>query len=373
MVSPEFFTALDIVGCRVRKERDRPFGGIQLVLLGDFMQLPPIDKDFEERKKKDPSLKRPALFNSKAWGKCVEKTFLLTQVHRQKNIVFVELLNRVRMGLMTPEDEKVLRSRSNARLLQNGILPTRIYTHKSNVENENYIHLNKLKGEERTYNSKDTGPDEYAMKALQKNCLAPTALRLKVDAQVMLLKNLAPPLLVNGSRGRVVGFQAVEGSADKKEYPIVEFENGLTRTIGTDEWVTKKAEVVRARRTQVPLCLAWALTVHKCQGMTLDKATLDISRCFAPGQGYVGLSRCSTLEGLSLLGFNPKNIKADEVALRYYAQLGDECAKSIVEKMPATPPTPPMEAPEPVQKKPRIHEFFKKDPAPKKNWWDGRI
>jgi len=368
MVSPAFFTALDLVGRRVRKQRDVPFGGIQLVVLGDFLQLPPIDKDFEDRKRKDPSLKRNALFSCKAWEKCIQRTFLLTIVHRQKNMEFVHLLNRVRMGTLTPEDGHMLRKRVNARLSNNGILPTRIYTHKSNVENENYIHLNKLTGKEYTYDARDTGPDEYALRTLQKNCLAPATLKLKVDAQVMLLKNMEPPLLVNGSRGRVVAFKRIEAQPEEKEYPVIEFENGEVRTIGPDEWVTKQADVVRARRNQVPLCLAWALTVHKCQGMTLDKVTLDISRCFAPGQAYVGLSRCSTLEGLSLLGFNPKNLKADPDALEFYARLGDTNAKAITQA-------------EPEAKKARIDPPVSavaattatKTKAPVRHWWEGRI
>lgn len=333
MVTPEYFTALNSIGKRIRNKPNLPFGGIQIIVLGDFMQLPYIDSKYADKRKKDPSLpvNPPSLFDCKAWKETFKKIVLLTKVQRQQNQEFVELLQRARMGELTDEDDTVLILRMGATFPDNGIKATHIYTHKANVEAENNSNLAKLDGEVHTFLAEDGGSNEYAVKGLQNNCMAPTNLKLKLDAQVMLVKNIQPPHLVNGSRGRVVGFRALE--AGEPEYPDVEFESGITMNMGRKLWEVKKGDVKQAFRNQVPLCLAWAITVHKCQGMSIDKACLDISRCFVPGQAYTGLSRVRTLEGLSLVGYSRANIKVNPRGVEWYASLGDVNAQRKDEEL----------------------------------------
>jgi ATP-dependent DNA helicase PIF1 len=337
MIDGTFLAALDKVGRALRKCKNKPFGGMQVILIGDFLQLPPVSKRGE------PPV-RP-LFESLAWKQLVQQTILLKTVHRQKNDDFVGLLQRARMGAINDADDALLRSRIHAPLEDNGILPTRIYTHNVNVQHENDKQLAALQGPESVFTSKDEGSDKFALEALQKSCLAPAVLKLKLHAQVLLLKNLMPPHLVNGSRGVIVGF-------DEDTFPIVQFDNGIRMTIGQDEWSTKQGENVLASRKQVPLCLAWAITIHKCQGMTLDKACIDISKCFEPGQAYVALSRCTSLDGISLLGYDRSKIMANPDIVEFYAKLGDALAKA------APPPPPPVT--EPAQKKAKTHT----------HWWE---
>lgn len=324
MISPEFFSLLDQVGKRVRKVPDKPFGGIQVIVTGDFLQLPPVNKD--------STASAGMLFDCKAWKDCMELSILLTKVHRQKNIDDIELLQHVRLGSITDADDATLRARMNAKLTDNGILPTRVYTHNRDVQSENNLELAKLKGPSEKFGAHDSGSDKFALDSLKKSCLAPDVLELKIGAQVMLLKNLAPPLLVNGSRGRVVGFyrELQADGTDKATQVRVEFDNGSSHLIGVDVWNVTKGYQVVATRKQIPLCLAWAITIHKCQGMTLDKMQVDISSCWEPGQAYVALSRCTALSGLSLLGYNRAKITSNPKVLEFYQKLGDVDAGAVL-------------------------------------------
>lgn len=361
MISPHFWTVLNTLGKRVRGVPQKPFGGIQVIVTGDFMQLPYIDKDYAEKRKKDPTLPSDPLplFACKSWKDTIQKTVLLSIVHRQKDDLFINLLQHVRMGQLTDEDDALLRSRIGAVLPQDGIEPTRIHTHKADVESENNRKLKELPGPEYVYDSEDEGPNLNALKVLRNNCLAPTRLVLKVGAQVMLVKNLAPPELVNGSRGVVVGFKSV--TAGQPEYPDVQFTNGSIINLGRQVWEAKKGDSIQASRSQVPLALAWALTVHKCQGMTLDKVQEDISRCFATGQAYTALSRCTSLEGITLIGYTRDCIKVDARAVEWYARLGDAQAQVKEEEMREAAER--MEAE--VEKK-KSMESKKRG----RNWWD---
>lgn len=363
MISPSHLTALDIVARQIRKRPQAPMGGIQVIAVGDFMQLPYIDRDYEERRKRDPSMPatQPALFECKAWKECFSKTYLLQQVHRQKADAHIDMLQRVRMGQETDEDDILLRMRLDAPVSCGSVEPTLVYTHKMNVEAYNTQQLARIQEEEIIYEASDKGKDKYAVENLQKNCMAPTMLRLKKGAQVMLVANLAPPLLVNGSRGVVIDFEHDIEDAKKRgeRYPLVQFANGETLLITRNVWRTQKGETLLAQRSQVPLCLAWALTVHKCQGMTLDVARLDISRCFAPGQAYVALSRCSSLDGMSLIGYNRSKITVDKRCVEFYARLGDANAQKKHEEASAV-------------KKEVLQEEPTKESEPKKRkmWWD---
>lgn len=319
MLSGTFFTTLNQVAQVMRKDR-RSFGGIQLVVTGDFFQLPPVkEKDF--------------VFESPAWKECIDVSIVLETVFRQRDdAVFIELLQNARMGFVTDKQDQMLQRRVRHPLMQSN--PTRLYTRRDGADAENKRHLDKLSGPLVCFNAtlhvqrKTSYEDKQAGETLKRNCLAPEELQLKVGAQVILLKNLNPPHLVNGSRGRVVGFEEEEGF----KYPVVEFTNGITLKVTRQVWECKNGTRLQASYKQIPLCLAWALTVHKGQGMTLDAAVLDIGECWDPGQAYVALSRCTSLEGVSLLSYNRAKIKADKKVIEFYASLGDAKAKELVNK-----------------------------------------
>lgn len=314
MVSPAFFSKLDRIGRAVRSRQEMPFGGIQLVLAGDFFQLPPVVKG------PGGANGMRFVFETDAWKQAVTTIIELTEIFRQTNSDFVSLLQRVRRGAITDEDHKTLLSRLNVKLPStNGILPTRLHTHRKSVDSDNEKALAALPGEEVSFVAVDDKIEKAAYDQLQKNCLAPANLVLKRGAQVMLLKNLNPPHLVNGSRGIVIDFIK---NKDGVTEPQVLFDNGLKIVVEKAVWkIERHKNVVVAMRTQTPLCLAWAFSVHKCQGMTIDKAEIDISGCWDPGQAYVALSRCTSLEGMRLLGYNRFAIKASDKVKEFYQSL----------------------------------------------------
>ncbi len=323
MISAGFFELLDAVGQNVRGN-SRPFGGIQLVVAGDFLQLPPVEQKAEET----------YVFESEAWRSAIDVSIELKHVFRQKNESFVQLLQSLRLGIVSDAHDELLRSRMHAKLSNdNGILPTRLYTHRNSVERENEVQLNVLAGKAFIFVAKDSG-EQYSKDMLAKNCMAPATLKLKTGAQVMLLKNLNPPHLVNGSRGRVIGFERMtfanlpedekkrsKAVFEEREYPRVRFDNGQELVLTPAAWEVERAGAVMATRAQVPLCLAWALSVHKCQGMTIDCVEVDIASSWDPGQAYVALSRCTSLDGLSLLGYKRDKIRAHQKVLEFYQSL----------------------------------------------------
>lgn len=332
MVAPHFLDVLDKVGRAVRSCPDKPFGGIQLVISGDFLQLPPVDKSAS-------SSKLRYAFEASCWREMIDACFELKTVYRQQgDLRFVELLQRVRRGVVTDDDDALLKSRmlggSDPFMMTagNGVVATKLYTHRDNVERENVARLQSLSGPSRIYMAKDSG-EEAAKSALDKGCLAPRELQLRVGAQVLLLKNLSPPFLVNGSRGCVIAFKRASPSSDSKdavkfearEYPEVRFDNGHVMIVTPERWETEQAGQVIASRIQVPLCLAWALSVHKCQGMTIEKVEVDISRAWDDGQAYVALSRCTSLNGMKLVGYDAAKIHASAKVLHFYDHLNEFC------------------------------------------------
>ena len=298
MLSTEFFVKLDLIAKRIRGNQ-RPFGGIQLVLSGDFLQLPSIDK------------KGGLLFKCSTWRECVTKTVELTQVFRQRDIKFIALLQDLRKGIVTDEHDAFLKSRMKP--METGLVkPTKLYSHRADVDQENAIQLAKLTGESKSYYAQDSGTKkEDAAKLF----MAPSCLTIKVEAQVILISNLDPPNLVNGSRGVVTGFDVVTHE------PIVQFNCGVTRVVSPIIWESKRGDDIVCRRYQVPLMLGWAMSIHKSQGMTLDLLETDIAQCWDPGQAYVALSRATSIQGLRLLGYRRECIKADPEVLQFYESI----------------------------------------------------
>ena len=334
MVSAEFWDKVDQTARYMRKT-DRPFGGLQLIVTGDFLQLPPVIKNLR------PGMKRFA-FETESWKRCFSRhQYELTHVFRQSDRDFVDVLQDVRHGRVTDRAHKALTARVGAELdCSDGIEPTQLLALRAAVSRINGVRLSQLEGETHTYKCKDTG-DARWKETLAKNAQAAAQLQLRVGAQVMLLKNLDPESgLVNGSRGVVTGFvaappgavQAALEAAEKgprfakaavsasTAYPRVRFCNGLELVITPERWNIEQDGNIKASRDQVPLILAWAVTIHRSQGMTLDRAIVSLKGVFECGQAYVALSRLRSLEGLQLSGYTRECIKADAKALAYYAK-----------------------------------------------------
>jgi ATP-dependent DNA helicase PIF1 len=309
-----------------------PFGGMQVICVGDFFQLPPISKDVDYNNRSY----KPFCFDSPVWQELglTDNMVELQEVQRQDNRGdFVELLNKVRIGQMDHGDIAKLNAKcviddDKHPLPTDAILPTRLYSHNKDVDTENETQLAKLAGKEVVCQARDRWREALPLGtlALVKKKMAdslskelPDAIQLKVGAQVMLTRNKdLDRSLVNGSRGVVVGFETGENNI-----PIVRFDCGVVTRIVPVEAVRYNPDAGGAGclvRTQVPLKLAWAITVHKSQGATLTRAMLDISSAFEFGQCYVALSRVQSLEGLWLVKpARLENIKVSPQVLDFYS------------------------------------------------------
>jgi ATP-dependent DNA helicase PIF1 len=323
MLSPVLFDKLEQVARNVRRTRpkrlmaddgitDLPFGGIQLVISGDFLQLPVIGESDS------------FTFDAVSWERCVDEVVVLTKIMRQTNKDFQEVLNEIRVGHVSKKARKLLKSRIGAKLTNElGIKPTRIHTTNAAVDEINEKELNSLNEENffqydmEIYFFEFVQNREQMMEKYRKSSLAPESLQLCVGAQVMLLCNLdLENGLANGTRGVVTGFS--------DDLPIVRFLNGEERIISNWQWDIEEGKKKSVRITQMPLKLAWAVTVHKCQGSTLDYAEVDLSNVFTYGQTYVALSRVTSAEGLSIVNINFENIQAHPRAVQYYKNLKTE-------------------------------------------------
>lgn len=311
MISADVFEILDKVFRAVR-ENDKPMGGMQIVLFGDFLQLPPISRD---------SYNSNFCFSSKAWEGLNLQTFILQQVFRQDDTKFIKVLNNLRFGILDEEDQEILESRIQAKDKNLAIKPTVLTTHNYKVEKINETELKKIPRTEISYAAQYFGAPERA-EFLKKNCLAPEVLKLKIGAQVMMIKNTYQKEgIINGSLGIVKEF------SPKKNYPVIEFVGGKIITIGPEEWLLEKYDehkkelIAEAGVNQIPLILAWAMTIHKSQGLTLDKISCDLSEVFSPGQIYVALSRARALSGVFIESINFKKITSNRDAVKFYEGL----------------------------------------------------
>eukprot|EP00884_Botryococcus_braunii_P016133 jgi/Botrbrau1/3202/Bobra.37_2s0032.1 len=232
---------------------------------------------------------------------------------------FVRILEAIRIGQATPQMLKVLGAElpKGPSDTSDGILPTQLHTHRTDVDSVNAQRLAELVGSSVSFSCRDSGPNQDALASL---CPARKSLELKVGAQVVLIRSLRPAEgLVNGARGVVVGFAKSSSQA-----PIVKFTNGVETTIHMEKWTFKAGNSVLATRTQVPLDLAWAISVHRSQGMSLDRAEINLEKAFEPGMAYVALSRVRSLEGLRLVGkIAPKALTADPKVVEFYRKLAE--------------------------------------------------
>lgn len=347
MLDRNLFELLDEIARRVCGN-DLPFGGIQIVVVGDFMQLPPVQNT-------------GFAFESDVWiaaGFEVRKgTIYLQQVVRQSDADFIQYLNEVRLGIYSRDFHLRLQEClvTNKPKPTNGIIPTKLYAVNKQVDEENTMRLAELAGEELVVKAKDMWKvlpskkilEEFLIEGVEQ--MIPKEIRLKVGAQVMLLRNRSRmtyggaiqatgPSLVNGSRGKIVAFSESVLHPGMM-LPTIMFDNGMTVTIGPVEYEYKGPQGDgKIIRQQVPLKLAWyayvycsllhfvyfscmcrAATVHKSQGCTLTCAELMLDRAFDYGQTYVALSRVKNLDGLWLsTPLKPSAVKAHPLVLNFY-------------------------------------------------------
>ena len=314
MLSSDLLEKLDLVTREIRSNgefRESPFGGMQIIAFGDFFQLPPVYKDGGRGDRNW----RPFCFDSQVWSDLglSENIIELKEVQRQENENFISLLNKVRVGKVQDSDIRELNSRclvSDTNPLPiDGIVPTRLYVLNKDVDSENESRLAELNSEEVVCEAIDKWRESMplgtlaATKKKMKDGISmemPDEVRLKVGAQVMLTRNKdLDKKLVNGSRGVVERFV---DDGEGFSVPIVRFDCGIVTRISPVESVRYNTDGGKGClvRMQVPLKLAWAITIHKSQGSTLTRALLDISSAFEYGQCYVALSRVKCLEGLWL-------------------------------------------------------------------------
>jgi len=299
MLTADQFDAVDHA-CRQFKASFMPFGGMQVICSGDLFQLPPINKSGAEK----------FVVEAKAWKNMDMKICYIEEQHRHKDKDLSALLNHIRNNNIE-ESKKILMKRSRQKDLLG--IPTKLYTHNIDVDEVNSIELGKIVGKEFVYHMTATGKREVIM-TLKKSCLAPERLVLKKGARVMFLKNNFEAGYVNGTQGNVVDFN-IEG------LPIVKTIYGEKITAKLANWTVDEEGKIIARVNQLPLRLAWAITVHKSQGMNLDAAEIDLSKCFVEGMGYVALSRLRSLTGLKLVAINDMAFYINEKALNIDKEL----------------------------------------------------
>jgi ATP-dependent DNA helicase PIF1 len=331
MMDGELFDSLERIAREVRSIplygesaiNGPPFGGIQLIVCGDFFQLPPV------------KAVRFA-FQADSWKSCfpLENQIELTTVFRQSDKEFITLLNDIRHAKMSQRTIQTLLTKvkqgkptDQGKPTEAKIVRTRLYSHRAEAEEENIKELDRLPADLMTIEARDHGSDVRVLSHLP----VPQDLYLKLNAQVMLLRNLdVGSKLVNGSRGVVVNFVA----NDDPFFPIlpmVEFSTGEIRTMFPVEWSIKMGNHTVATRLQVPLQLGWAITIHKSQGCTLEEAELSLGDCFEKGQVYVALSRLRSLDRAWIKSFDPTKVKTDANVVEFYNQINRK--RQLVEQV----------------------------------------
>ena len=311
MLSPILFDKLELLARKLRCNQ-LPFGGIQLILTGDMLQLPCVNST-------------NFCFEAKTWSVCIkpENIIYLKEIFRQDDIIFQECLNEIRVGNPSEKTIDILKTRINADLKnEHGILPTKIYSLNKDVEMENEKELDKLllKNKDLEFFRYELTYDVlkknmlYVEEIVKKACNAPQILEICIGAQVMLIYNIDTEMgLVNGSRGVVVNFN--DG------LPVVKFLNGMEMLINYNTWSVEEDGQSILNILQIPLKVAYSCSIHKIQGITLDYVELDMKNIFEDGQAYVALSRARKLEGLCIKNFDEKKIFANKKAVEFYKKL----------------------------------------------------
>lgn len=282
MLDGHVLDAVDAI-TRAFKDKNKPFGGLQVVLSGDLFQLPPVTKSGE------PFF----VFNSEAWKSMNLKICYLEEQHRQDDSNLLSILNAIRSNNIDETHFEELSERIKPAPTDEDII--KLYTHNTHVDEINTTELNKLKTESKIYYMSNKGR-QNAVDSLIKRCLAPEELILKLGSEVMFVANNPTKQFYNGTLGKVVDF-------NDDGQPVIQTKERRI-TVEEHTWKTEDGDKTIAEITQLPLRLAWAITIHKSQGMSLDAAEVDLSKSFEPGMGYVALSRVRTIEGLYIKGIN---------------------------------------------------------------------
>ena len=303
---------LDMVDAVLRKMHgnNKPFGGIQVVLCGDLFQLPPVSR----------GMRAQYITKSEAWNAMDIHICYLSEQFRQDDDRLLTLLNEMRSGEVSEASIEYLMARKNVEPISD-IIPTKLYTHNADVDAINDLQLAKLGTKEKTYKMTAKG-DRSVSAALKKSCLAPEELKLKIGAVVMFVQNNYAKGYVNGTLGKVISF-------DSDGMPVVQTLKGKIITAVMGSWRVEEGTDTVAEINQLPLRLAWAITVHKSQGMTLDAAQIDLSKSFVLGMGYVALSRVKTLDTINLLGLNSQALLVDPVVIEIDSYLVKESARHM--------------------------------------------
>ena len=289
MLHKQHLEMIDVIA-RYMRGNDDSFGGIQLVLCGDFFQLPPVTSGFSEDEKY-------FAFEAQAWKNGAFHVCYLEEQHRQGNDPLLKVLNEIRSGTAGEQTKVPLRTRYKKEP-DGTTKATKLYSRNINVDLINEQELDKIQSQEKTYKMTSEGFSALVA-GLKKSCLAPEQLKLKIDAEVMFIKNDVTGRFVNGTRSVVIGFDKSPAA-----WPIVKTYTDRIIVVKPEEWNYEDNGIIRATIKQIPLRLAWAITIHKSQGMTLDAAEIDLGDAFEPGMGYVALSRVRSLGGLKLMNLN---------------------------------------------------------------------
>ena len=288
MLDGKTFRLVDFV-CKKIKKSMQPFGGMQVIVVGDFFQLPPVTSAGKVTE---------FAFMSDSWQRLDPKICYLSEQYRQDDDNFLSVLGAIRRNEFDEDHFEIIQSRIiDVKKIPDNM--TRLFPKNVDVDSINTRELNRLSGAYKKYVMAGRGTD-MLVTTLKRGCLSPEELYLKEGAKVMFTKNNSGVGYVNGTLGTVVGFEAL------KQYPIVETTDGQKITVEPMDWSVSEGEVIQARISQLPLRLAWAITIHKSQGISLDAAVMDLSQAFEYGQGYVALSRVRTLAGIHLLGVNAR-------------------------------------------------------------------
>lgn len=283
------------------RDNNAAFGGVQIILTGDFFQLPPIGDYTEKSKDK-------FAFMSDAWQFAEFTICYLTEQFRQENNYLSAILDEIRKGKVSTVAVNHLKNAATTEFPKD-ITPTKLYTHNKDVDFINNEHLLALPGKSRYFKAKTKG-EKNVVDILKRSVLTSDDMAIRIGAKVMFVKNNLEKDFINGTLGEVIDYSDIG-------FPVVKTLDNNEITASLEEWtVTNDSGQTIASYQQVPLRLAWAITVHKSQGMTLDAAELDLSKTFERGQGYVALSRLRKLERLKLLGFNNTALQVDPLALK---------------------------------------------------------
>ena len=310
MLRRDQFELIDLVLSSIMEDH-RPFGAIQIILVGDFFQLPPVVTQYD--KIKYPDLEEPYCFQSQLWSQSDFQSINLTTNYRQSDPVFLDVLNNIRVGNVTDEINKIMESRINTKL-KTEIEPVKLFPFKKDVAQENLSRLKKI-NEDKYISEADYEGKPFEVDILKKDCPAEEKLIFCKNAQIMMLTNEPKNYWVNGSMGVIIEVEPLK----------IRLMNGNIIQPEFHKWERKVRKPGNKYNTdtvasmkQYPFKLAYAATIHKSQGLTLDYVDLDLSSCFVPGQAYVALSRVKELNGLKLKTWDSKVIMSDPRINEFY-------------------------------------------------------